>query len=148
MWGNRICLFVACFLGGPLLALLACSQKSVPIDTSAGPHICWLDKVLTERDGVRVLFSERGPHIGSTKSQGKFRIGHNEILWLSGPKERETEPGLLLLKNESAYLIQGPEDLCQISFAEVNGHVGIIADASFGLPPGPMRERKMFIPGQ
>jgi hypothetical protein len=124
-------------------------EETLSIDASPGPHICWVEKVSVERDGVRVLFSASGNNIsGVTKSQGRFVIGHNEIMWLSGPKERQTEPGLLLHKHESALLIQGPEDICEVTFAALNGHVGITAHASLTLPSLPHGDKKVFISSQ
>jgi hypothetical protein len=85
--------------------------------------------------------------IGANKSQGRFVIGYNDITWLYGPKER-TEPGLLLMQNESAALIQGVEDTCMIAFAEMDGRKGVTAHASFSVPPAPPTHETVFIPSE
>jgi hypothetical protein len=148
MLGKRICLLIGCSLGGSLLASPTASQESVPVETTVGPHICWVDKVLIERDGVRVIFSPTGYNVSGGTKQGRFVVGHGQIYWLSGPNERMSESGLLLLKSERAFLAQGVEDACEISFAEMSARVGIIAHASLTLPYLPHDEKKVFIPAQ
>jgi hypothetical protein len=121
----------------------------VTLPALAGPNICWIDRVVSEGSAVRVLFSRSGYNIiGANKSQGRFVIGYNDITWLSGPKERTTEPGLLLMQNESAALIQGVEDTCMITFAEMDGRKGVTAHASFSVPPAPPTEETVFIPSE
>jgi hypothetical protein len=130
-----------------LLASLSAILATFP--ARAGPNICWIAQVVSEGSAVRVLFSSSGYNIvGANKSQGQFVIGYNEITWLAGPKERTTEPGLLLMQNESAALIQGVEDTCMITFAEMGGRKGITAHASFSVPPAPPTEDTVFIPSE
>jgi hypothetical protein len=135
-------------LAASLLSCPTFGEETLSIDTSSGPHICWIEKVSVERDSVRVRFSAIGYNLpGNTRSQGRFAIGHNEIVWLSGPNARQTEPGLLLHKDESA-LIGGVEDSCEIAFAVVSGHVGITAHATLTRPNLPRADLKVFISAQ
>jgi hypothetical protein len=123
----------------PLLTL------TVSASALAGPHLCWIDSVVLDGEGVRVIFSGSGwNHTGSTKSRGRFVIGHGDITWLSEP--RQTEMGLLLKQSEGALLIGGVEDICTIEFAEVDGHKGINAHASVSLAfTGQPTEKTEFI---
>jgi hypothetical protein len=125
-----------------LLAIL------VTFPALAGPNICWIDRVVSEGSAVRVLFSRSGYIIGRIKSQRRFAIGYNDITWLSGPKERATEPGLLLMQNENAALIQRVEDTCTITFAEMDGRKGVTAHASFSVPTAPPTETTVFVPSE
>ncbi|PYX84865.1 MAG: hypothetical protein DMG70_05390 [Acidobacteria bacterium] len=128
---------------GTLSALLMTSP------TVAGGYICWIDRVVTEGTAVRILFSRGGFNItGGAKSQGRFVIGNTDILWLSGPKDGQTEPGLLLMNNESAILFGGVHDTCIITFAEVDGHIGVTAHSSFSVPPERPSEKTVFIPSE
>ena len=133
----------------PQLLFGALVSLSVTFPSYAGQHICWIDRVVIEGAGVRVLFSPSGYNIaGGTHSQGRFVIGHGHITWLFGPKDRTSEPGLLLMNGESAFLIQGVEDTCEITFAEMDGHIGITAHASFSVPGVPPSNTTVFIPGE
>jgi hypothetical protein len=119
---------------------------TVSASALAGPYICWIDSVVLDGEGVRVIFSESGwNHTGSTKSRGQFVIGHGDITWLSEP--RQTEMGLPLKQNEGAFLIGGIEDTCTIEFAMIDGHKGINVHASVSLPfTGAPTEKTEFIP--
>ena len=122
---------------------------AITLPSYAGPNICWIDKVVIEGKGVRVLFSPSGYNItGEIGANSRFVIGHNDITWLVGPKESRSEPGLLLRDKQSALLIQGVEDSCAIAFATMDGHIGITAHASFSLPGAPARDKTVFIPGE
>ncbi len=127
-----------------MLTAAVFAQDAIAIDNSPGPHICWIDRVQAQGDGVRVLFTEGAP-AGST-SQGRFSVEHNHIVWLSGSKQHQTQRGLLLIKTNKAYLEQSPEDFCEIVYMEVDGRAGIAAHASLNLPAIPHSDRMLFIP--
>jgi hypothetical protein len=141
---------VAALLASPLPAVAQYFGHELNVaKTPALPSICWIAGAVREGAGVRVMFYSGGPQLtGGTKSQGRFVIGRDGITWVFGPKKGETESGLLLGKEESAALRQGPEDGCHITVDEVDGYVGITAHASFSVPLHQPTERSQFIPAR
>ena len=119
----------------------------IPRESLAGT-ICWMSRVLTDSQGVRIFFQPYTNMIigGAVVTENKatprrrFRIEEGQVHWETG----DIEPSLLLKPGESAPLIAGVENTCRISFDEQLGHRGVTAEASF-TPPGQPMSAKQFI---
>ena len=118
--------------------------------TALSETICWIDRVTAESLGVRVFF-HMDPAIyvisGAVVAQKsgvpprRFTIKEGRVNWQNG----DSEAGLLLKPGESAPLMMAVENSCRISFAQVQGHRGIRAVASFTVPGADPSDFEKFI---
>ena len=128
--------------GCPQLVFLGMALGST---AAAKTHICWIDHVVLEGSGVRVLFSRAADgHSGFVSGQ-RFTIENAMITWSSTKSAPKTEQGLLLAKGDSASVHGIPEDSCIISVVEVNGWLGVIAQAAVSIVGNPPQRSKEFI---
>jgi hypothetical protein len=114
---------------------------------AAKEHICWINHVVLEGAGVRVLFSHKADGHSGSVSRLQFTIDNELVTWLSPDSSPQTERGLFLAMGENAYVHGTPEDVCTIKAAEVSGRLGVIAQASSpGINPPVLS--KEFIAGE
>ena len=97
----------------------------------ANAHICWIDHVVLEGSGVRILFAHSANGHSGFVSRRHFTIDNELITWLSPEGSRKTEKGLFLANGESAYVHGTPETVCTIEAAEVDGRLGVMAQGAF-----------------
>lgn len=111
--------------------------------------ICWIEKVVTDKQGVRIFFISNMPLSGAVVAANKatprrqFRIEEGKVHWIKDA----TEPSLLLKPGEWAPLIGGAENTCRISFDEELDQRGVTAEAGF-TPPGQPMSATQFIPAE
>ena len=117
------------------IAVIAIVLHAVP--ASAGNHVCWIDHVAADPQGVRVFFSPSAEgHWGNISPPGS---GNSERRYtIKGGLVKmgsNTEASLLLMAGESGTANGGVEDTCQFSYSESGGSRGVSVHAIFH-PPG------------
>ncbi len=129
-------------------ALLLCALSVLMSSEPRAATICWISRVATDSQGVRVFFQAYPTMIigGAVETANeatprrRFRIKAGQVHWENG----DVEPSLLLKPGEWAPLIAGVENTCRLSFDEQLGHRGVSAGASFSPPGQPMTARKFI----
>jgi len=120
------------------LCLIGLSQPAI-----AQSPFCGINRVIIEKEAVRVFFLRSVTLEGSSLSPGQFEIENGIIRWPFG----KTETGLLLSRGQKVFLVDRrdlrdrsarPTVICSIEFAEADGQTGIRAQPfSPGSPPPP-----------
>ena len=131
-----------------LVSVVALSMFATP--AQAGEHSCFIDRVESVPEGVRVYFDAAADSAVSVRLKGEtaytrtYRTRNGKLR--PGDDDQAVEQAFVLLaEGDGMNLLNGPHDRCTVELARHGGYVGVLA-ANVVSEPGASRVQEEFIP--
>ncbi|KRB08693.1 hypothetical protein [Lysobacter sp. Root690] len=116
----------------------------------AGEHACFIDRVESVPEGVRVYFDAAADSTVSVRLKGEtaytrsYRTRNGKLR--PGDDDQAVEQAFVLLaEGDGMSMLNGPHDRCTVEVARHGGYTGVLA-ANVVSEPGASRVQEEFIP--
>lgn len=133
-----------------LVASLAVTLIMIATPTHAAEHSCFIDRVESVPEGVRVYFDAAADSAVSVRLKGEtaytrsYRTRNGKLR--PGDDDQAVEQEFVLLaEGDGMSLLNGPYDRCTVEVARHGGYTGVLA-ANVVSEPGASRVQEEFIP--
>lgn len=137
---------VACVLAASLV--VAVNVFATP--AQAAGHSCFIDRIESAPEGVRVYFDAAADSAVSVRLKGEtaytrtYRTRDGKLR--PGDDDQAVEQAFVLLaEGDGMSLLNGPYDRCTVEVARHGGYIGVLA-ANNVSEPGASRVQEEFIP--
>lgn len=131
-----------------LLSVVALSMFATP--AQAAGHSCFIDRVESVPEGVRVYFDAAADSTVSVRLKGEtaytrsYRTRNGKLR--PGDDDQAVEQEFVLLaEGDAMSMLNSPYDRCTVEVARHGGYIGVLA-ANVVSEPGASRVQEEFIP--